>query len=629
MSHGQNPPIAALDSTLCDCGSGLRRRRCCELDFASQPDPAQHDLLSSWLQTVTTTRAEGKNREATLLLLRLLDLAPLWPEALQILFDIRLAEGQKPAATALAARLVAVQPENAHALGRYAGILAAREMHQQAVAVARRGLLVAPRLPLFHQILGVSYTELGQLEAGEHHYRQALARLPAGHNKFQLENNLAWNLRQQGRLEEAAGLYAALRVKEPTQVRVLTSFAQVEAGRGRLEDAETLLAEALKRGPNDRLASLLWARLRLKRGAPEAALERIAATEAQLAPRQLVITEYMARGDALEHLGDYESAWAAYQAGRAAQSAYLRSPYNPTPSAARLAAIKTTFKDGLQAALPRFVPEKGPPEPVFLLGVPGSGTSLLEHLLSLSPRINPADQRATLPSLAALLPALVGDGNDPQAAFPQALTATLCGAHAQIPAMLAGRYRQQLLSAGLIEPDTLFVTDRNEALPWLLSLAVTLFPQAPVIHLLRHPVDVVLSAFTRDQLYEGNAGLTLEGLAQFYDQQMQAIAHVRGQMSMRYLPVRYEALVTDPAATLRRVYDFIGLADADPGALLAAPPRFVPRVPVYRMHMSAPHRDRLYRHRRFGDAFAACLPWLAPWIERLGYEMPPGKASAI
>lgn len=627
MSDGQPPPTVALDLTLCGCGSGLRRVRCCELDFAAQPDPAQHGLLASWMQTVADTRTEGKNREATRLLLRLLDLAPLWPEALQVLFDIRLAEGQKLAATALAARLVALEPENANALGRYAGILAAREMYQQAVEVARRGLLVSPRLSLFHQILGMSYTELGQFEAGESHYRQALAFLPVGQDQSQLDVHLAWNLRQQGRLEDAAGLYASLPGEAAARAGVLTSFAQVEAGRGRLDEAETLLAKALKNSPDDRLSALLWSRLCLIRGAPEAALERIAMTEARLAPRKLVVTEYIVRGEALERLGQYEPAWAAYQAGRAAQSEHMRASYDPAAGEARLAAIKTTFKADLQAALPAPGAILGAPSPVFLLGVPGSGTALLEHLLSLSPRVNPADQRASLPALATLLPGLVRGMEGPTWPFPQALGATICGASTQIPAMLAARYQQQLLDAGLAGPDTLFVTDRNEALPWLLGLALTLFPQAPVIHVLRHPVDVVLSCFTRDQIFEGNAGLTLVGLAQLYDQQMQAITHLRGQMTMRYLPVHYEALVTDPAASLQRIYDFMRLTAADPAALLATPPRPMSRVPVYRTYMTGVHRERLYRHRRFGDAFAACLPWLAPWIERLGYEMPAGKAN--
>lgn len=623
MNDAQDPQTITLASALCDCGSGLRRVRCCALDFSTQPDQAQYGLLATEMEAVTAAKMAGKNRVAARLLLRLLDLAPLWPEALLGLFEIRLAEGNKLAATALAARIAAIQPENAIALARHAGILAARELYQEAVEVVRRGMLVAPRLPLFHQILGMSYTELGQLRAGEHHYRQALALSPAGQSQIQLRTWLAWSLRLQGRLDEAAALYATLCAEAGAGNRALTGFAQVEAGRGRWSEAQSLLAAALKLTPDDRLTSLLAAQFELQRGTPEAALQRIAATEARLAPQKLVVTEYMIRGEALERQGDYESAWASYQAGRAVQSQHVRRAYDPAPGAARLEAIKATFKPALLSALPRPASLPGLPCPVFLLGVTGSGTALLEHLLSQSPHIDPADQRASLPALASLLSGLARGMGGPELPFPQALRAAICGPGREIPAMLAARYTQQLVNDGLARQDTKFVTDRHVELPWLLGLATSLFPQAPVVHMLRHPVDVILSGFTSDRLYDNQAGLMLTSLAQAYDQQMQAIAHLRGQMTMRYLPVKYEALVTNPAATLRRIYEFIGLPDEDPAALLAAPVRAVPQVPVYRAWMSAPHRDRLYRHRRFAGVFADSLPWLMPWIKRLGYEMLP------
>ena len=622
MEAGQGGGATRTDQTLCACGSGLRAPRCCALDVATQADPAHHALLAPQMEAVGKARAEGRNREVTRLLLKILDLDPLLPEALHSLFEIRFAEGHKPAAAALAARIVALQPENANGLGKYAGILAAQEKYAEAIEVARRGLLAMPRLPIFHQILGMCYTELGALPAGEHHYRQALMRAPAGQE--QLRHNLAWNLRQQGRLEEAAALYEALQAEGWSTPRSLTSLAQLEAGRGRWERVGPLLEEALKRAPDDRLATLLGAQLALRRGASDEALQLIAATETRLAPRQrLAVTEYVARGQALEQLGHYEQAWAAYQAGRAAQRQHIQQSYDPAPGEARLAAIKTTFKADRLAALPSPDPSPDVPQPVFLLGVPGSGTALLEHLLSQSPEIDPADQHAPLPALATLLPALARGLGGPDLPFPEALMASACGGGQELPAMLAARYLNQLVRQGIARPEARFATDRHADLPWLLGLAGFLFPQAPVIHLLRHPLDVVLSGFARDQLYEGHAGLTLPSLGHFYDLQMQAIAHIRGQMTLRYLPVRYEDLVTSPVETLHQIHRFIGLKRAAPSALLDTPPRAVPRVPAYRARLMKLHHHGLYRHRRFGDVF----PSLTPWIQRLGYSLKVGKGD--
>lgn len=606
------------DLTLCACGTGLRALRCCEQNFAAGPNPAHNALLAGSLERVTQARGEGRNREAARWAIEILDLAPLWPEALLALFDIRLAEGNKKAACALAARLAMIEPENASALGRYAGVLAAREQYQDAVEVARRGLLVAPQMPVFHQILGISFTEQGILPEGEHHYRQALSLVPA-QQKPQQENNLAWNLRQQGRLEEAAALYAALEAQGWKPVRALTSFAQVQAGLGHIKEAETRLKAALEHSPDDRLAALLMALSRLYQGAPEDTLALIAKTEARLAPQKLVVTEYVARGRALEKLGQYENAWKAYETGRNIQRAHVKQGYDPTSDEARLAALKTTFMAGRLAAIPRPVSSPKQLQPLFLLGISGSGTSLLERLLCQSPAINPADQHAPLPALTKLLPALAQGLGGPALTFPEALTAAASAQGAEIPAFLAARYTEQLVRNGFSGTKTKFITDRHAELPWLLGLGVSLFPQAPVVHLLRHPLDVVLSGFTRDQLFDGRAGLTLSGLAQAYDLRMQAIAHLRGQMTMRYLPVRYEDLLANPAATLGRIYHFVGLREADPKALLAAPQRAVPRVPAYYALPTMLDQAGLYRHRHFDAGLAEVKARLAPWIERLGY----------
>lgn len=612
--------MAPSGQELCACGSGLRTVRCCALDVLTQADPVHYVLLATQVDAVAAAQADGRLRDATRLLLKLLDLVPLLPGALLRLAEIRLAEGQKNTAAILFARLLETGTETPELLLSYARILESQGKYTEAVEIARRGLLAQPNEVAFHQILGVSFTESGRLQAGEYHYRRALNELPPGPARLQVKNNLCWNFRQQGRLEEAATLYSELFAEGGVSQRGLVGFAQVEAGLGRLDATMALLTQALEQSPRDRLSAWLWAAFKLQQGSPEGALERIAASEAMLAPERLVVSEYTVRGRALERLGRFDEAWAAYHAGRERQRGHVQKTYDPEPSMARLAAIKKTFKADWYNALPWPTTTPAKPQPVFLLATPRSGSALLEHLLGQSSQISPANQSGIMPELATLLPALVRAAGGPDMPFPEALTTTICADSADIPADLAQRYLRHFSNIGVADAQTRFITDRHADLPWLLGLVNMLFPQAPIIHLLRHPLDVVLSGYTQDRMFEGDAGLTLDSLAAFYDMQMQAISHCRGQLTMRYLPVRYEDLVTNPAQTLGRIHKFIGLKKADPKALITAPPRAVPRVPAYRMQLG-PLNDRgLYRHRRFNpEIFASCLPRLAPWIERLGY----------
>lgn len=628
MAVEQKIDLTSISTTPCPCGSGLRAMRCCEADAASRPDPANHSLLTEQLQAVRKARSANKNREAAQSVLKILDLAPFHAEALEILFDIRLAEGNKKAALALIERIVLLLPENMLGLSKYAELLLAQGDHQKAIQIASRGVLVASRHQLFHQILGLSYTALGQLQAGEYHYHQALSLLQG--DQKQLKSNLAWNFRQQGRLEEAASLYTALHVSGWQNVRMLTNFAQVEAGRGRLDAAQDLLTQALTLDPKDRVGALLLAMLHFQRGAPQKTLERLAKTEAILAPLPLVATELSLRGQALERLGQYQQAGVCYDAGRTFQRNQAKCHYDKEMSEKKLASIRTTFRADRLAALPRPALPPNTPEPIFLLGTPRSGTSLLEHMLTQSPDIDPADQQSALSALAALTPNMVKGLCGADLAFPEAISEFACGDGREIPSMLAKRYIQHLLDAGITRAGKRFVTDRHADLPWLLGFAALLFPQATVIHVIRHPLDVVLSGFSQDKLYPGNAGITFASMAHLYDQQMQAIAHVRGQMTLRYLPVRYEDLVTNPAGTLALIHQFIGLKKTDPKALLAAPPRAVPRIPTYRAQMAPLHQFSLARYRRFSESFKDVLPHLNPWIERLGYAASaPVVASSI
>lgn len=605
------------ERVFCACGSGLKAVRCCDLQEAMQADPANHTMLAAQMEQIRALRQAGKNRESLRFLLNLLDLAPLHLEALECLFDIRSAEGNQKAALVLLERIISILPESKNALSKYAELLLAEKQYKKAIDIARRGLLLAPDSHLFHHILGLCYTELGRLQIAERHYRQALALQPA--SKHQLQTNLAWNLRQQGRLDEAAELYTKLHDEGAVNTRMLTSFAQVEAGRGKFQEAAQLLETALQATPDDRVAALLQAILKLRQGETVASLVRISTTETALAPYPLTATELILRGQGLERLGEHQQAFEAYQAGRTFQREQANCSFNPAPIQARLRALQETFKAERLVDLPRPALSPTMPQPVFLLGTPRSGTSLLEHFLTQSPVVDPADQRAPWPVLAALVPALVQGLDGIDLPFPEALKATICGNSYEILEILAARYLKTLQDTGITQAKTKFVTDRHADLPWLLGFAALLFPQAPIIHVLRHPLDVVLSGFAQDKLYEGNAGITLGSVAHLYDHQMRAISHIRGQMTLRYLPIRYEDLVTNPTETMQRVHRFIGLTGANPQALLAAPWRAVPRVPAYRAELEPLHQLSLNRHQRFGNMLTDIMPLLSPWIERLGY----------
>lgn len=606
---------------LCDCGSFLRKNRCCGVDREVLPGPAALELLNPQAAEATRLYNEKKPREAAALALKLLDLAPNHRVALRVLFEVRKAENQPRAAEALARRLAEFPADNpaqaAAANLQLAQLLINQGRHADAEPAAREAVKNSPRDASAHHVLGVAFTETGQLRQGELHYRQAVKL--RGEADGLMLGNLAWNLRQQGLLDEAAHLYGQALASRPDNRRAIGGFAQVETARGNFAHAAELLDSALAggtpgAGPPDRSLRLLRAMLEMRQNQPESVLNRL-----NDPPETLLPAEFLLRGQALLRLSKTADAIAAFATARQAQRERFGQRYQPAAAVAKAKQYRAFFTSDRLAALPRAGAPGGPeasPQPVFLLGFPGSGTALLEQLLAQIPGFAAADEFA---AVAGLL-------EQPElASYPDCLTDMLIGERRHLPSQLSAKYLQELRDAGITAKAQKFVTLRAAGNAWHLGLIKLLFPEAPVIHLIRHPLDIVTNNFSHDKKLEAGCNVSLTALAQHYDLVMSMIRHYRGQLTLRYLAVRYENLVTEPAAVLRNIQDFIGASAATPAEFLlrANPAAPATRYPAHVIGQEPIHSRGIFQHLNFQAAapnlFTEIRPILTPWIRELGY----------
>ncbi|HQT64689.1 MAG: hypothetical protein B7Z75_03525 [Acidocella sp. 20-57-95] len=609
-----------LNTEICTCGSGLRSVRCCNADMAAAPDQGSLELINAKAAEAIGLFNEKKYREAEALALKILDLAPNQRMALRVLFEIRKAEGKQQAAEILARRLTELPAENnavaAAAHLQLAQMLVAQGRHLDAATPARAAVKLTPRDANAHHVLGVVLTETGQIRAGEVHYRKAVNLLERDDGTVLA--NLAWNLKQQGRLNEAATTYEkALRLR-PDNARGVGGFAQVEAGRQHVPQAIKLLDDALAKWSQDRTLRLLRALMDLRLGKFEDVINRLSGGLESLMPPELA-----ARGQAAERLGNIEDAVAAFAMGRQMQRERYGQRYDPKEGVQKSELYRAFFTAERMQNLPR-APETDGPKPVFLLGFPGSGTSLLEQLLSKVSGFTAADQAGAMGELTKRIGNLVSD--ESQLGYPSLLENLALGDGASQLALLRDQYFVTLQSDGVINPDTKFVIDRAADNHWHLGLIKLLFPTAPIIHMLRHPLDVVLSNFAQDRKLEANCGVSMPALARHYDVTMSLIKHFRGQLTLRYLPLRYEALVADPAGALASIVKFISTEPLKlPSKIAIKANAFQPiaRVPAHVVMQEPVHERSLYRHRLFEaqvpQLFSDIRPVLTPWIEALGY----------
>jgi hypothetical protein len=182
--------------------------------------------------------------------------------------------------------------------------------------------------------------------------------------------------------------------------------------------------------------------------------------------------------------------------------------------------------------------------PVFVIGMPRSGTTLVEQILASHPDIHGAGELGTMGRLAAAIK-------------PPGFPAAVCGLDAADRAAIGRRYldRVRPLAAGRSR-----VVDKmpgNFVFAGLIRLAL---PRARIIHCRRDPVDTCLSCYQR--LFLGEQGFTydLGELGRFYRSYLRLMAHWRQMMPPdRFIEVDYEEVVDDVEGQARRLIDFCGL----------------------------------------------------------------------
>jgi LPS sulfotransferase NodH len=248
-------------------------------------------------------------------------------------------------------------------------------------------------------------------------------------------------------------------------------------------------------------------------------------------------------GKALEDRGEIEAAASAYNRANAVKRATFS--YDIGALEARYRRIAEVFDSNL---IQRLAGRGAASErAIFIVGMPRSGSTLVEQMLSSHPEVHGAGEIYNLPSI---LEAARGIGG---AIYPE-WGATMN----DIDAAAIGQAYMEKLPQGL--PGHTRTTDK-----WLenfehLGLIHVCMPQATIIHCHRDPRDQLFSCwsllFSQNQEY----AYTFDELGRFYQAYLRLMSHWRAVLPAgRMLEVRYEELVAEPEAQVRRVLEHCGL----------------------------------------------------------------------
>ncbi|MDQ0504135.1 sulfotransferase family protein [Xanthobacter agilis] len=606
--------MSVFSSGPCACGSGLRAVGCCQLDLNTLGPASGSRHLLPVVDEAIACHARGAVAEAERLCLEVLELAPGQGGALAVLYQIRKAQGAASAAEALVRRLVLIDPNNVWATQELALLLFSSGDLGEAEIHARNGVRIAPVDPQSHNLMGMILTEANRPQVGEFHYRRALELL--GDRPAILLANLAWNLKNQGRIAEARALYEESVAHAPAVVQTLLGWARMEETDRDFARADALLDQAEALAPAHPSVLLHRAVVRGRTKDYAAALAILDRIEQHSAGEGLGTNELLEKGRLLDKIGRHDEAFAAFAAGKRKHVEQSGALYLADEAAQMTARLKAFFTSGRLRIVPRAKPIGSGPRAMFILGFPRSGTTMVEQMLSAHPQVSAGDELPLVHDVANMLPRML---NSPLA-YPEALADLWMGDQHEGLDNLRDYYLQRIRQLGFMKPGATHFTDKMPLNEMHMGLIALIFPDAPLIHVLRHPLDVVLSVYSNHLTHGFYCSNALETIAQHYVLMLDLVEHYRREMTLKYLPVRYEDIVADQEKHLRRMLAFADLP-FDARCLSFHENRRYARTASY-AQVAEPLYDRSrFRYIPYLKHLAPVIPILEPAILRLGYSI--------
>jgi tetratricopeptide (TPR) repeat protein len=361
--------------------------------------------------------------------------------------------------------------------------------------------------------------------------------------------NLARALREDDRLSEGLAWYREAARLRPAYPKAHNNLAVALLELGQLAEAEAHFRESLRYDPGSVQVLLNLASYGLYKDhdpRPEHLKARLA--DPRLSPLELCQIHFIL-ANLFDREAKYDEAFAHFQEGNQKRRDLFRqsgAAFDTGKHTRLIDRLRTVFTPSYFEHLPGG--GLASEVPVFIVGMPRSGTSLVEQIIAQHPEAAGAGELRDFPRMAAALPGRLGTDD----MFPEGVLRLDLATIRQ----LAEGYETHLRRLG---GPVKRVTDKLPENFLYLGLIATLFPRARVIHCRRDPLDTCLSCYCRF-FQEMPFACDLGDLGRYYRDYVRLMEHWRRALPLPVLDVVYEDLVADFEGVSRQMVQFCGLA---------------------------------------------------------------------
>jgi len=397
-------------------------------------------------------------------------------------------------------KVIEIRAESPDAYYNLAVIFLEREYYEKAAEAARRAVFFKPDYPEAYTAWGGALFKLHDTEGAETALRKALALNPDNDECCRKLGDLAMTV---GKLDEAASLYRKAIAINPNQVGAYRCLAELSLDG---EEGKEALGQ----------------------------LEKISEI---LTHDKEIISTHFALATVKAKLSDHDGAFTHYLAANTCKRGIV--DYNEENQLNTLAAVPEVFSGKELATPTNTKPSDGP---IFILGMPRSGTTLTEQIISSHSSVTPKGELPYLPQIAIGFQA------------PKKFPWNLKDLNADIVKRMADFYLEKAE-----ESPTAYFSDKLPANFQFLGLIHKMFPNAPIIHCLRDPLDTCISCFTTNFAHQQNFSYDLSELGAYYRAYRDLMNYWGEALPGRFLTVRYEETVADLEGQAHRLLDHCGL----------------------------------------------------------------------
>jgi len=536
---------------------------------------------------------------------------PNHPDVLHLLGLISLKGGAAPQAEKFIRLALSQVPDQVVFHVNLGNALVQQGKRQEARAAYDKAASLDPTFP------GI-YVNRGMLSAGEGDADGALADFE---RLIELNPSLPEGYLRLGRLNSEMGQFEAARDAyvrglnvRPDGPMLLLGLAGALERLGALDGAIEAAEKTLLALPDHPGALGVWARAKRRQGHLEEARDRLERVAVENLPPDMRRVIHGELGQIYDRLEEPSDAFDHFVAQNAA-AADLLEPAGVD---------KQTYMAQVQKLIAGFTPDAVDAwtkisrddlvpmsAPVFIVGFPRSGTTLLDQFLDAHEAIKVIEEQ---PILLPLRDAIEKIGGYPSALAT--LSVEQINDLRQMYFKALGETGAELTKHTIINKLPLNIIH--------VGLIARIFPDAKIIFAVRHPADAVLSCFMQD--FQLNASmahfLTLKDSAALYEAVLSLWRRYQDLLSLQTTKVRYEQLIVDPKAALLPVLTMLGLewqpAQAD--HVSHAKARGTIRTPSFSQVTEPLYGHAAERWRRYETHLEGILPRLAPFISELGYD---------